>query len=63
MNKKLFKFKKNKSISLSFINFFNLLKKSSKINQTLIFYTFLKTFSNPLYINKFIYIIYISTKT
>lgn len=45
MNEKLFKFKKSKSISLNFVHFFDLLKKSSeKINQTLIFYAFLKTF-------------------
>lgn len=43
MNEKLFKFKKSKSISLYFVHFFVLLKKSSeKINQTLIFYAFLK---------------------
>lgn len=44
MNEKLFKLKKSKSISLSFVHFFDLLKKSSEINQTLIFYAFLKTF-------------------
>lgn len=43
MNEKLFKFKKSKSISLYFVHLFDLLKKSSeKINQTLIFYAFLK---------------------
>lgn len=63
MNEKLFKFKKSKSISLSFVNFFDLLKKSSEINQTLIFYAFLKTFSSPLCINKFVCVIYVSAET
>lgn len=41
MNEKLSKFKKSKSISLYFVHFFDLLKKSSeKINQTLIFMHF-----------------------
>lgn len=62
--KSFFKFKKSKSISLYFVHLFDLLKKSSeKINQTLIFYAFLKTFSSPLCINKFVCVIYVSAET